>query len=262
MLNVDVVPAESARYTASLIFVPGLWSGPRGWRRSAGYLAHRGWECHLVDPRGHGGIAGRAAAVAEYAAALPVRPLLLGHDAGALVALAAAGPAGAAAAVLVAPLVPGSRETHVLLPRHRALVGALLRRPLAPPSGVAASLLWGELTAPLRRQLTEGGAGEDVALVRDLRAGRVLPPRPPGMPLLLLGGARDALLPAVAARALAATLAAEHDTLPGAGHWPHLDPTTWQPTVDRLHRWLVQRLGEKLLELYAEAMAERETDDE
>jgi hypothetical protein len=32
----------------------------------------------------------------------------------------------------------------------------------------------------------------------------------------------------------------------------------WQGTVDLLHRWLVRRLGEPLLEFHAEAMAERD----
>jgi len=32
--------------------------------------------------------------------------------------------------------------------------------------------------------------------------------------------------------------------------------------VTLVHRWLVQRLGEPLLETYAEAMAKREADDD
>jgi hypothetical protein len=36
----------------------------------------------------------------------------------------------------------------------------------------------------------------------------------------------------------------------------------WQEAVPRVHRWLVRRLGEANLELYAEAMADRDEVDE
>jgi len=47
--------------------------------------------------------------------------------------------------------------------------------------------------------------------------------------------------------------------LPGAAHWPLVE-SRWQQTVDLLHRWLVRQLGEALLELHAEAMAERDAE--
>src|SRR5437879_3501040 len=109
MLSADIVRAESARYTTSLLCIPGLWSAPLVWRGFASYLAHRGWESHLLDVRAvDGGIATRAAAVAAHAAALSAPPVLIGHDVGGVVALAAAARAPAAAVVLLAPVVPGS----------------------------------------------------------------------------------------------------------------------------------------------------------
>jgi len=47
----------------------------------------------------------------------------------------------------------------------------------------------------------------------------------------------------------------------GAGHWPHVGPT-WAALVNLVHRWLIQRLGAPLLEQYADAMAERDADDD
>src|SRR5439155_249080 len=109
MLSADIVRAESARYTTSLLCIPGLWSAPLVWRGFASYLAHRGWESQLLDVRAvDGGIATRAAAVAAHAAALSAPPVLIGHDVGGVVALAAAARAPAAAVVLLAPVVPGS----------------------------------------------------------------------------------------------------------------------------------------------------------
>jgi hypothetical protein len=60
---------------------------------------------------------------------------------------------------------------------------------------------------------------------------------------------------------LAGTVAAEVHVLESAGHWPFAGPC-WQNAVALVHRWLVQRLGEPLLELYAETMAERDAEDE
>jgi hypothetical protein len=69
------------------------------------------------------------------------------------------------------------------------------------------------------------------------------------------------LLPADAAQALARRLKAEHLVIPDAAHWPLVE-SGWQGTVDLLHRWLVRRLGEPFLELHAEAMAERDADQD
>src|SRR5206468_1368748 len=191
MLSADIVRPESARYTTSLLCIPGLWAGPDVWRAFAGYLAHRGWESHLLDVRAlDAGVAERAAAVAAHAAALPTPPVLLGHDLGSLVALAAAARTRTAAVVLLAPLVPGS----------------------APARALA------------------------------LRPGTFLQ-----------------LLPAPAAAAFARALGAEHQSLDGAGHWLFAGPA-WQRGVGLVHRWIIQRLGEPLLERYAEAMTEREED--
>ena len=56
-------------------------------------------------------------------------------------------------------------------------------------------------------------------------------------------------------------LEAELIDVEGEGHWLPA-AAAWQRAGDRVHRWLVQRLGDTNLELYAEAMADREQDDE
>ena len=80
------------------------------------------------------------------------------------------------------------------------------------------------------------------------------------MPALVVAGACDPLLPPPAADALARAVGAELRMLEGADHWP-LGGARWQPAVSLVHRWLVQRLGEPLLETYTEAMADREPND-
>jgi pimeloyl-ACP methyl ester carboxylesterase len=237
MLPADTVHPESGRYGASLVLVSGLWASPDLWRPLAGYLGHRGWESHLVDPRGQGGVAARGAAVAAYAAALAVPPVLIGHDAGGLVALEAATRAPAAAVVLLAPIVPRTVSGRALGLRLTSVLAVLAGRPVAGP---------------------RGETPDDAALVRDVLWGAL--PRRAGVPTLIVSTAEDPLLPA-AARAAITALAADEGRFIGPTRSPLLGPT-WRTPVDVVHRWLVRRLGEPLLELYPEAMADREADEE
>jgi pimeloyl-ACP methyl ester carboxylesterase len=257
MLRAETLQAEGSRYAAALLFVPGLWAGAQAWQSLAGYLAHRGWECHLLDARGIAqGLAGRAAAVAEYAAGLGSHAVVLGHDAGALVALATAA-RGAAAAVLVAPLVPGTRSVRALAFAPRTLAALLTGRPVPPPGGRPARLLAAGLPEAVREELARILGPDDVAVVREVLWGRARPLVAAPVPTLVVSGARDPLLPPPAAAALARALGAEQRVLAEAGHWPLAGPG-WQRAGDLVHRWIVQRLGEGLLELYPEAMAGRE----
>src|SRR5262245_27782228 len=108
MLQATVFHAESPRYTASLLLLPDLWAPARLWQPMASFLGHRGWEGRLVELRGTGDLAARAAALVELARGVSGRPVLIGHGAGALVALDAARAGMAAAVVLIAPLIPGT----------------------------------------------------------------------------------------------------------------------------------------------------------
>ena len=253
MVTCTPVHPEGPRYGASIVYLSGLWVGPQVWLHTATYLAHRGWAGALVDTRAvRGGIAGRAQAVAEHLRTLVAPPIVVGHDAGALVALAAAARAPVRALVLVSPLLPGTPTTHALT-WSRGLVWSLLRRrAVGPPVGRLGEAFLGEVPAGIRATVT----AEDPRLLADLARRRTIV-RPSAMPpTLVLRGARDPLLSRADAADLARQLAADHDELPG-GHWLTTAPAA-RECVHRAHRWLVQRLGEPLLELYAEAMAERE----
>jgi pimeloyl-ACP methyl ester carboxylesterase len=80
------------------------------------------------------------------------------------------------------------------------------------------------------------------------------------VPALVVAGEHDPLLAPADAGVLAEALGAEIRVLVGAGHWPLAGPM-WQGAVDLVHRWVVQTLGEPLLELHAETMAEREEEE-
>lgn len=258
MVTTTPVHPEGPRYAAPIVYFPGVWLGARVWREAASYLAHRGWDGGIVDmDAGSGGIARRADAAAAHLAALSMPPVLVGHDAGALVALATASRVEVRALVLVSPLHPGAPATHALV-WSRGLVWSLLRRRLVPPpSGRTGDVFLAGSPPGIRQTLRN----EDARLLTELaRRSRI--ERPPRMPpTLLIHGALDPLLPPDDARRFAHELGAEREELPDRGHWL-IAPAAWQVCGDRVHRWLVQRLGEPILELYGEAMADRdETDD-
>ncbi len=252
MVRAIPVHAESPRYSAPLLFLPELWAPASLWLPMASYLAHRGWEGQLLEFRGTGAQAEREQALLAHLGRLPRPPVLLGHGAGAILALAGARAGAAAAVVLLAPLLPGTAAVRGLARRWDVVAAVLRGRPIPPPRGAAAGRLFGETPAGL--DLETGRAVLDVVRGRLPPAGRL------GVPALLVAGERDPLLGREAATALAASLGAEFAEIAGAAHWPVLPPG-WQQTVAVVHRWLVRRLGEALLDFYADAMAEREADD-
>ena len=253
MLEATPIRAESPRYGASLVFLPELWAPARIWLPVASFLGHRGWEGQLVELRQAGGLKERVAGVVDLARRLPGPPALIGHGAGGVVALEAARAGPAVAAVLVAPLDPGSTPVRVLTRRWETIAALLLGRRMAPPGAAA----FGSLPETVASHLD----AETTRAVLDVVRGRPLSPARPGLPVLVAAGARDPLLSADAAAALAARLKAEHLVIPDAAHWPLVE-SGWQGTVDLLHRWLVRRLGEPFLELHADAMAERDADQD
>ncbi|MBY0276015.1 alpha/beta fold hydrolase, partial [Candidatus Binatia bacterium] len=109
--GVILLPPESERYRAELIFVHGLWVDSRIWRGIAAGFAHRGWSCVLVDRVSSSGDSDDSSwvgRVAHVAARREVLPIVIGHDAGALVALDLAARGAVRAAVAIAPLLEGA----------------------------------------------------------------------------------------------------------------------------------------------------------
>ncbi|HLY39085.1 MAG TPA: hypothetical protein VKU61_13665, partial [Candidatus Binatia bacterium] len=77
----------------------------------------------------------------------------------------------------------------------------------------------------------------------------------------VVAGGDDRLLDRRSAEAFARATGVELRVVEGVGHWLLAGPR-WQDVAALVHRWLVQRLGESLLEFYAEAMADRDAGEE
>ena len=257
-ITVETIAAESAKFTAPLLCVHGLWCTAAVWRRFMGYCAHRGWTCHAVSLRGRADRDAPAAVAAvrfadylddvrEAIAACPTPPVVVGHDVGGLLALYAG--ATARAIVALAPWVPAALAASATRTRigWAARVAAVRSRPLPVPRGQLATRYFA--SGP------PGGATADSStLVRELARQDFSLPARCGVPALVIAGERDVLSPPAAVEVLARRVGAECQVAAGAGHAIPWEPG-WEQQVGVVHRWLVRTLGEPLL-------LEREDDEE
>jgi len=184
------------------------------------------------------------------------RPVvLIAHDAAAVVASHVARRTRmVAAVVLVAPLDPACSAVRQLTRRWDVVVGLLRGSLLRPPAGSVATRCYG----PVAERIPAGLVPEHPRAVLDVVRKRLLLEAAP-VPAAILSGADDPLLPDPPG--LAQRLGAEWFGLGAQGHWP-LVGTAAEETAAVVHRWLVRRLGEPLLELHAEAMAARDAEEE
>jgi pimeloyl-ACP methyl ester carboxylesterase len=240
------IEAENERYAAPLVFLHGLWVGPEIWRPAALGFAHRGWSCRLLDGRSHGadgppgpGFAGDVERVARELAALEAPAVVIGHDAGALVALALAERAAVRAAVAVAPLLEGASSLLDPLTRLRVLLGI---GDVAPPPAASD---YRKTSAPTAAQRLGGIVGpEPASRIKGLRS-RALAPGAPQAPCALVAHEQDVVVSRALVEVTANGLGAELLRLEG-GHWGMLEGEV-DAWISPIHRWLIRRLGPSLL---------------
>jgi pimeloyl-ACP methyl ester carboxylesterase len=235
-LEVECWRAEFDKYAAAILLLHGLWTGSWIWRAAAGYLAHRGWNCHALAWRGAATTWAGLLTCAQRAAEELERPVVIGHDLGALAALQLC---GVRAAVALSPLACGAGAAPHPLARGAAARLARWRgADIRPRDGEARRVLG--VGAALLAPESSRWLGELERLELGGEVDRV--------PRLVAAGDADACLPAAAAEEIARRRGAELKIYEGAGHDQPYGPR-WQAAAADTHRWLVQQLGESLLRL-------------
>lgn len=243
MASLHFIEAENERYAATLVFVHGLWAVPEIWRGIALGFAHRGWRSAVADSRE---TAPERPSFDQWCddLAAAIEPLetpavVIGHDAGGLVALALAARGQVAASVAVAPLLEGASPLLDGVTRLRSRLGI---GPVEPPT--AAHPYRSALTHDAASILGQALVVEPAARVGSLR-GAALVPGASSAPSLLVAQADDPIVSKPLVEVTANGIEADAMTLPGS-HWPMLEPNpdAWMSPV---HRWLVRNLGPELL---------------
>lgn len=251
MTPVAVHP-EGPRYVRSLVFLPGLWATAKSMMPLASHLAHRGWAGLVLDAEGRGGVTARAAEVARQIASTGTPPVLVAHDAAGAVAIEAARRAEVAGIVWLAPIGPRRAEVLRRLGAWRLALAILTGRVVARPATRLEPLLFGDIPSATLAEY------EAAPFVSDaLRRGGAARPEggslPDGVPLLILASECDGGHVVGIPRAESDLVAVRGPSL--------LGPSAAQQVGGTVHRWLVRRLGAENLELYEEAMADREDAD-
>jgi len=246
MSDTVCIEPENGRYRADLVFLHGLWTTPDIWQPAALGLAHRGWRCHLLDMRSDE--QGRdfeieqwCQSAADFLLDCETPPIVVGHDAGALVALALAERSLPRAVVADAPLLVGPPQ---LQPRLANMIARWRNAELPPPAPTNPMAQVGSNAgvARLLNALTNEGARLVGSLV-----GRAIRPGRPAVPTLLMASPDDPVVPEHLVAITAQGIEAEYQKRSG-GHYGMLEEPydVWSSAVQR---WLVRRAGTDLLVL-------------
>jgi pimeloyl-ACP methyl ester carboxylesterase len=260
-LSAERYPPEKVKFKAPLLLVHGVWSGPWCWQGWATHFCNLGWDSIAIDLRRRSGrnpmrqvqnlsFTDCVQDLGEVIRSFSTPPVVLAINLGALMALKALEVSKPAALILVSPSPPEnliaaqSRPQRLLWLKYRLLLF------LGRPFRIDEKDFRVHFLTPLRENLQIGLARQTVpessALVREFLAPCIaLEPGSLSCPLLVLGGAHDKLIPPEASSRMAQWLGGEFREYPAQGHW--LIERDGENIVRDIHRWIIQRLGEKIL---------------
>ena len=249
-------PAGAAQPTP-LLFVHGAFAGAWCWdEHFLPWFAERGYDAHAISLRGHGGSAGRkfldGFSVADYAddvAAAADRlggpPILVGHSMGGFVVQKYLERRTAAGAVLMASVPPRGLAAPGLSlaiwnPAAALSIGSAqaLGQGWGSPSVMQAALFAPGLREDRARRYLARMGQESTRAMLDMYGGDLPDPRRIARcPMLVMGAAEDALIPAAFVRATARSYGAEPHILDGIGHLMMLD-AAWEAAAGCLLDWM------------------------
>ncbi len=221
------------------------------------YFAEAGYSSHAVSLRGHGDSQGRfnQATLEDYVSDvrsamdnLGGRCILVGHSMGGLVAQhCLTGTQTVEAAVLMSSVPPSGLASSALylsmFSPDVCLQLSLLQSfgPSAVKSEVIRRALFSNATpvetvAHLLPRFQQESQSICVELLNPVRPPLPLPQG--SLPILVIGGDRDVLVPSFALYETASYFDAELEVLPGAPHGLMLDTSWWKITADKTLAWL------------------------
>ena len=244
-----------------LLFVHGAAHGAWCWAEHfLGFFADRGFDAYALSLRGHGGSGGREwlrwTSVADYvddvervATGLPREPVVVGHSMGGMVAAQYLSRRRPPAAALLAPAPPGGmpRQWVRLSADNPWLTVEMLLtleagKMFSTPARARKFLFSPELGEDdLQRHAARLGR-ESIRALIELSWMRPDPARFRGTPLLVLGAARDYIIPPEEVMRTADVYGAESRILPDIAHDLMLD-TGWPRAADALLAWLAGTLA-------------------
>ena len=259
-LSAERYPPEQAKFRSPLLLVHGVWSGAWCWQSWATHFCNLGWECIAIDlrrrspqnPMGSLHNLRFSDCIQDLAAfihSFSIPPVLLAMDLGALMALKVCEQSKISALILVSPPSPGnlaarSRPQRLLWLKYGLLI--FLQRPFRIDERDFRTYFLAPLPENLQSRLSRQIVPEPSALAREFLAPRVnLESEPLNCPILVLGGSEDRITPPATSRRIAEWLGGEFREYPGQGHW--LIEMNGEPIVRDVHRWIIQKLGEKIL---------------
>jgi pimeloyl-ACP methyl ester carboxylesterase len=253
-------PPEKPKFKPPLLLVHGLWSGPRCWQSWATHFCNLGWDCMALDlrrrsPRSPGNLAKLDFndCVQDLEAVIrsfPTPPVLIAINLGALMALTVSQTSKLSALILVSPSPPASlalersRAQRSLWLKYMFLI--FLHRPIQIDEKDFRAYFLTPLPEHLQTAVANQIAPEASLLVREF-----LKPReesasdPLNCPLLVLAGSDDRLIPASTGSRIAQRLGGEFREYRGQGHW--LIEQDGESIVRDIHRWMIQKQGERIL---------------
>jgi non-heme chloroperoxidase len=253
-------PPAQPKFQSPLVLVHGVWSGAWCWQSWATHFCNLGWDSLAVDLRRRSAqdpmgdlhnlsFSDCVKDLGEVIRSFSTPPVLLAMNLGALMALKVSEQTKPSALILVSPSPPGnllarSPPQRLLWLKYRLLI--LLRRPLQIDEKDFRAYFLTPLPEKLQKALSRQTVLESSALVREFLAPRVsLEASSLGCPILALGGSDDNIIPPATTKRMTEWLGGEFREYPGQGHW--LIEHDGENIVRDIHRWIIQKLGEKVL---------------
>ncbi len=241
-----------------LVFLHGAFAGAWCWAEHfLAYFAMRGYRVYAPSFRGHGGSGGRRDlnrfGISDYVADLASviedlddPPVLIGNSMGGFVAMKYAEQNELAGLVLMASVPPAglsgpSMSLAVWNPVLMAQIGMVQAgRPDAMTSeGFETALFSKNLPREMLHKYAPMMGGESTLAVSEMHGMvQVHPHRIKGrMPIQVLGGSEDGLIPAAYVRSTGRLLGVNADIVSGVGHGMMLD-VKWEKVAARVAGWL------------------------